>query len=179
MDDMYIEGRWYVDGPLDEQGKEIIPWRFMQGVIFEWEKPLTLPLYRRGRALDYTGLLFIVVSSRFVSVCERLGIQDEVQFIPARIEEHPEPYFILNPLRIIKCIDEARCQEVRFWEPRHEEPQRVGHYRNVVGMKVDPEKIGDASIFRPWGWQGTLIVSERVKQAIEDEGLLGPKFMEV
>lgn len=49
----------------------------------------------------------------------------------------------------------------------------------LYGLKIDPKKIGDASIFRPWGWTGTLIVSERVKQAIEKEGLIGPKFIEV
>ncbi|EPX65047.1 hypothetical protein D187_000472 [Cystobacter fuscus DSM 2262] len=55
----------------------------------------------------------------------------------------------------------------------------MGHYRNVVGLKVDPEKVGDAHIFRPWGWPVALIVSERVKRALEDEGLSGPRFIEV
>jgi hypothetical protein len=95
------------------------------------------------------------------------------------VEEHSEPYFVLNPLRIIRCIDVARCEEVTYWEPRHGDPERVGHYRNVVGMKVDPEKIGDANLFRPWGWQGILLVSERFKLALEQEGLSGPIFMEV
>jgi hypothetical protein len=178
---MHIPGRWHVKGPRDEQGQQIIPWRLQQGMVFHTEMPLVLLLGQQGHALDFslTGLNIPVVNGRFVSVCERLGIQHEVQFIPARVEEHPEPYFVLNPLRIIKCIDESRCEEVTFWEPRHGVPEKVGHYRNVVGMKVEPEKIGDANIFRPWGWQGALIVSERFKRAMEEEGLSGPSFVEV
>ncbi|MFY0562375.1 imm11 family protein [Archangium lansingense] len=167
--------------PLDEQGEDILPWQLFQAKIFEWKKPLVLPLYRPGRSLDFsqTGFNFVVVSGRFVSLCERLGIQDEVQFIPARVEEHPEPYFVLNTLRIIRCVDEARCEEFSFWGPEDGEPERVGHYRHVSGLKVDPEKIGATSIFRPWGWLVPLIVSERVKRAIEEEGLIGPRFIEV
>jgi hypothetical protein len=181
MDDVYIPGRWYVDSPRDDQGRELIAYQFMRGESLGWENPLFLPIHIPGRALDFTQTAFgfTVVNSRFVSVCERLGIQDEVQFIPARVQGQPEPYFVLNTLRIIRCVDEARCEEFSFWEPRHGSPERVGHYRNLSGLKVDPEKIGDASIFRPWGWTGALIVSERVKRAIEEEGLSRPKFTEV
>ncbi|ATB42824.1 hypothetical protein CYFUS_008303 [Cystobacter fuscus] len=181
MDDVHIEGRWHVESPLDAQGREIIPQDFLRGRALHWDAPLVLPLYRRGRALDFsqTGLNFAVVNGRFATLCERLGIQHQIQLIPARVEEHPEPYFVLNTLRLIRCVDEARCEELSFWEPRHGEPERVGHYRNVVGLKVDPEKVGDAHIFRPWGWPVALIVSERVKRALEDEGLSGPRFVEV
>ncbi|PTL77163.1 hypothetical protein DAT35_46480 [Vitiosangium sp. GDMCC 1.1324] len=166
---------------MDDQGEEIFPYQFLQGKILRWEKPLFLPMYRRGRALDFswTGLGFVVVSGRFVSVCERLGLQNEVQFVPARVEEHPESYFVLNTLRTIRCVDEARCDEVSFYEPGYEDPGLVGQYRHISGLKVDPEKIGDASIFRPWGWPVALIVSERVKRAMEEEGLSGPAFIEV
>ncbi|PTL78371.1 hypothetical protein DAT35_39980 [Vitiosangium sp. GDMCC 1.1324] len=181
MDDMYVPGRWYVRSPLNAQGERIIPWEFRQGMPVCLDGEPFLPVSRPGRALDFTlteaGITF--VSQRLVSLCERLGIQDEVQFIPARVEGRAEPYFILNTLRLIKCVDEARCEEVTFWEPRHGEPDRVGHYQNVAGLKIDPTKVGDSNIFRPWGWTVALIVSERVKVAIESEGITGTKFIEV
>lgn len=181
LDDVHIPERWYVDSPRDDQGTELIPYQFRRGRILGWEKPLYLPIHIPGRALDFTqaALGFIIVNSRFVSVCDRLGIQNEVQFIPARVEGQSEPYFVLNPLRIVKCVDEARSEEFSLWEPRHGVPEKVGHYRHVSGLKIDPEKVEDASIFLPWGWTVVLIVSERVKQAIEEEGLVRPKFIEV
>ncbi|MGZ3457947.1 MAG: AHH domain-containing protein [Archangium sp.] len=145
------------------------------------EREPFLPLSRPGRALDFTQteVGIVVVSQRFVSLCKQIGVQDEVQLIPARVEGQRDPYFILNTLRIIRCVDEARCEEVTFWEPRHGAPHKVGHYRNVAGLRIDPTKVGDANIFRPWGWTVALIVSERVKLAMEKEGLTGAKFIEV
>ena len=120
-----------------------------------------------------------MLSQRLVSLWERLGLQEEYQLIPARVEGQTERFFILNTLRIIRCVDEARCGEVTFWEPRHGDPERVGHYRNVRGLKIDSARVGDSHIFRPWGWTIVLIVSERVKQAMEAEGMRGAKFVEV
>lgn len=116
MDDVHLEGRWHVESPLDAQGREIVPQDFLLGRALRWEAPLVLPLYRRGRALDFsqTGLNFAVVNGRFATLCGRLGIQHQIQLIPARVEEHPEPYFVLNTLRLIRCVDEARCEERSF-----------------------------------------------------------------
>ncbi|AKJ07745.1 Hypothetical protein AA314_09371 [Archangium gephyra] len=46
-------------------------------------------------------------------------------------------------------------------------------------MRIDPSKVGDAEIFRPWGWQTIILVSERVKQAMEEAGVTGTRFTEV
>jgi hypothetical protein len=46
-------------------------------------------------------------------------------------------------------------------------------------MRIDPSKVGEAEIFRPWGWQIVIIVSERVKRAMEEEKITGARFVEV
>jgi hypothetical protein len=43
-------------------------------------------------------------------------------------------------------------------------------------MRIDPTKVGDAHIFRPWGWNVALIVSEDLKDAMEAVGITGTKF---
>ncbi len=178
--DVHIPGRWYVQGPWDAEGRRIIPGRLQEGNALSVDWMPFFSVRYPGQALDYTETeATAVVSHRFVSLCEQLGIQNDVQFIPARVENKSEQYFILNTLRIIRCIDEARCEEVTFWEPRHGEPERVGEYRNVAGLRIDPTKVGGANIFRPWGWTVVLIVSERVKLAMEEEGLSGARFIEV
>jgi hypothetical protein len=67
---------------------------------------------------------------------------------------------------------------VLYWRPEDERPDKLGKYRNVVGLKVDPARVGGANIFRPWGWIVVLLVSERVKLALEAEGITGPLFIE-
>ncbi|MFY0563894.1 imm11 family protein [Archangium lansingense] len=191
-DDVYIPGRWHLRFPLfkdgenelgreDDDERELFDtWRFSEGRVLEIERPIRLSVKPAGVALEYTEAMGIpIVHRRVVSLFERLGIQKEVQFIPVEVEGQTEPWFILNALQVIRCIDDARCEEVFYRLPEHGDPSRVGQYKNVRGLKVDPEKVGSANIFRTWGWLVVLIVSERVKSAMEQEGITGIKFIEV
>ncbi|HEX5748053.1 MAG TPA: DUF1629 domain-containing protein [Archangium sp.] len=180
MDDRRARDRWHLGAPLDEQGQELDPWQFDEGRSLELGCVPHFPLEVPGHPLDFCWAAFsiLVVSERFVRLLERLHVH-EVQAIPARVDAHPEPYFILNPLRVIRCIDDARCEEVRYFKPEDGQPEKVGQYRVVAGMRIDPTKVGDAHLFRPWGWTVALIVSEDLKQALEREGITGTRFLEV
>lgn len=181
-DDMSSPDRWVVEQTgFDEKGRKSDVWQFTRGAPLELEGRPVLGITYPGPALEFslTAMGTPVVAQRVVSLFEPLGLQHEVQFISALLEGWAEPYFILNTLRLIRCIDVDRCEEVRLWEPRHGDPKKVGQYRNVVGLRVDPAKIGDTHVLRPWGWRGTLIVSERIKQIMERAGITGTKFVEV
>lgn len=181
-DDMRIPGRWHLRSPVDAQGQLIEPWPFTEGSALDTTKVIHFPVNPSGSALDFTLASFSipVVNGRVVSLLEQLGVvTSEVQLIPAVVEGQSEPYFVLNALQVIRCIDDARCDEVLYWLPEDNRPDKEGQYRDVSGLKVDPEKIGDSNVFRPWGWTVVLIVSERVKLAMESEGITGPRFIEV
>lgn len=178
-DDKYIPGRWHLRMPLGRENELFDTWRFHEGRVLNIEGPIRLSVKPAGIPLDFSHALGIpVVNRRVVSLFERLGI-GEVQFIPVEVEGQSEPWFILNALQIIRCIDDARCEEVLYWRPEDGEPERVGEYRNVVGMKIDPARVGGTHIFRPWGWLVVLIISECVKRAMESEGITGTDFVEV
>jgi hypothetical protein len=180
-DDMRLPGRWHLKSPVDEQGNEVEPWQFKAGKYLELERTPIFCLARPGDELDFTltGLTIPLVHRRVTSLFERLGLQQEVQFLPARVEGQSNSYFILNVLQTIRCIDDARCEEVLYWLPEDNRPDKVGQYRNVAGLRIDPAKVGRAQVFRTWGWRGPIIVSERVKSAMKDEGITGPEFIEV
>ena len=182
-DNVYIPGRWHLRMPLhEEEGREELfdAWRFKEGRLLSIEKPILISMKPAGIPLEFSHALGVpIVHRRVVSLFERLGLQKEVQFIPVEVEGQTEPWFILNALQTIRCIDDARCEEVLYWLPEDNRPDRVGEYRNVVRLKVDPAKLGEAHIFRPWGWKVILIVSEHVKRAMEAEGITGTKFIEV
>jgi hypothetical protein len=180
FDNVYVPGRWYLRMPLGREDELFDTWRFHEGRVLDIKEPICLSMKPAGIPLDFSHALGIpIVNRRVVSLFERLGMEKEVQFIPVEVEGQAEPWFILNALQVIKCIDDARCEEVFYWQPEDDRPDKVGGYRNVRGLKVDPAKIGDANIFRPWGWLVVLIVSERVKRAMEEEGLTGTRFVEV
>ncbi len=179
--DMRIPGRWVLQSPVDEHGEEVDPWQFTESRVLEVQSKLLssrvlFPGVNSTSASRTWAL--VVVHGRVVHLFERMGVQ-EVQFLPAQVEGHSGPYFILNTLRVIRCIDDARCEEVRYWKPENGQPDKVGEYRVVAGMRIDPTKVGDARIFRPWGWPVALIVSEDLKQAMEAEGITGTRFIEV
>ncbi|WPB76426.1 hypothetical protein KYC5002_46500 [Archangium violaceum] len=179
-DDMRIVGRWHLSHPVDGHGEKINPWQFTKSQWLEPQGVIRFPVKPDGLALEFTQDAFVtpVVHGRVVQLFERLGIQ-EVQFIPIQVEGHAEPYFILNTLRVIRCIDDARCEEVQNWKPEDGEPQKVGEYRFVAGLRIDPTKVEGTRIFRPWGWPLALIVSEDLKQTLEAERITGTRFVEV
>ncbi|HEX5746110.1 MAG TPA: DUF1629 domain-containing protein [Archangium sp.] len=180
MDDRQSLSRWHLGTPVDEQGQELDPWQFKEGRWLELGCVPRFPLDVRGDPLDYCWAAFSipVVHGRVVQLFEQLGVRD-VQFIPAQVEGREGPYFILNALSIIRCIDDARSRRVEYWRPEDERPDKLGQYRVVSGMRIDPSKVGDARVFRPWGWRVALIVSEDLKQAMEAEGITGTRFIEV
>lgn len=179
-DDRHAPGRWHLGSPVDVQGEEIDPWQFKDGRILELGCVPRFPLDIPGRSLDFCWAAFSVpvVHSRLVELFDRLRV-DGVQFIPAQVEGHPEPWYILNALQIIRCIDDARCEQVQYWKPEDNRPDKLGQYRAVYGLRIDPTKVGDARIFRPWGWRVALIISEDIKRAMEAAGLSGTRFVEV
>ena len=180
-DDMRQPGRWHLRHPVDEHGRKIDPWQFDEGQWLEPQGLVRFPVRPAGQEFDFTLAAFSipVVHGRVVQLFERLGLQPEVQFLPVQVEGHAGPHFILNALRIIRCIDDARCREVRYFQPEDGQPEKVGKYRVVSGMRIDPTRVGEARIFRPWGWTMVLLVSEDVKEAMEREGLTGMRFTEV
>lgn len=176
-DDRRSRDRWHLGPPLDEHGEELDPWQFKAGQLLELGCVPRFPLDVPGRALDYCWAAFSisVVHERVVELFTHLRVQG-VQFIPTQVEGHTGPYFILNTLRTLRCIDDARCEEVRYFTPEDGQPEKVGWYRVVSGMRIDPSKVGDAQIFRPWGWNVALIVSEELMDAMEAVGITGTTF---
>lgn len=179
-DDMKIPGRWHLGNPIDRQGQEVDVWQFGKGKRLPIQGGIRFQLEAAGHPLDFSldTLAIPVVHRRVKTLFEKLALQDEVQFIPVEVEGQREPWFVLNALRIIPCIDEARCDEVQRWLPEDGRPNKVGQYRSVIGLRVDPAKVGEARICRPLGWTVALIVSEDLKQALEKAGITGTKFIE-
>lgn len=179
QDHMSIPGRWVLEGPFDEQGNELDSWPFGKGERVERAGVSQFKMSHPGDAVDIsqTGLGIPVISGRVAAILEQLCPQD-VQLLAARVEGRTEPWFILNILHIIRCIDDARCGEVQYWKPEDGRPEKLGEYFYIHRLKVDPTKIQGAHIFRPWGWSAAMIISEPLKEALEAQGITGMRYIE-
>ncbi|MCP3138947.1 imm11 family protein [Pyxidicoccus xibeiensis] len=179
-DDVYVPGRWHLHTPLDERGEEVNPWQFTKGHSVQLSGRLRMPLQVDGVPLDFTlgGMDVPVVRAHVADLLEEVA-SDDLQILPVDIDGQTDPYRIVVATRLIRCIDDQASEEVRYWKPEDGRPEKVGKYRVVAGMRIDPSKVGNAHVFRPWGWTVALIVSEDIKHALERAHVTGTKFREV
>ncbi|HLM44469.1 MAG TPA: DUF1629 domain-containing protein [Myxococcaceae bacterium] len=180
-DDMTRPDRWLLGDPLDEQGKEVRALQFMSGEPTRFEGRLRVPVYHPGTSLDFTRVDtggFPVVTEKVARVLAELAPGD-IHLFPAEVESRSEPYFVVNVARRVKCIDEAASEEVLYEDPEDDWPDELGYYQSVHGMRIDPSQVGDAKVFRPWGYTGSLLVAEDVKEALERIGATGLRFTTV
>ncbi|MCY1077531.1 imm11 family protein [Archangium lansingense] len=176
-----LPGCWELGSLLDSQRQRLEdPWRFTAGrSASATQGRITIPVERSGNPLDFSRAAFgtPVVHSRVAAIFTELAPQD-VQLVPVDVEGQREEYFILNATRLVKCIDDQASEEVSFWRPEDGLPEKVGTYFSVSGMRIDTSRVGDAQVFRTWGWDA-LIVSEDIKSALERLGATGMMFKEV
>ncbi|WP_342747659.1 imm11 family protein [Melittangium boletus] len=144
------------------------------------EGRLRVPVDQPGEPLDFSladmGAV-PVVSEKVATLLVQMAPND-VQLFPVDVDT-PGPYFVVNVIRLVKCIDDQASEEVRYWMPEHGRPDRVGTYSSVSGMRIDPKTVGDAKVFRTWGWHIALIIAEDIKDALERAGITGARFTEV
>ncbi|RKG52074.1 hypothetical protein D7X30_35250 [Corallococcus sp. AB011P] len=176
------EGVWVLEVPWNElRQEEEDPWMFTKGSRVHVEGHLTVPIGDPGRPHDFCRITFGLTPVIHVKLANVLleHAADDVQLIPVTIPKHPDQYALLVATKLIRCIDEQASEGVRFWEPQHGQPWKIGEYRSVDIMRIDKSKVGDAKLFRPWGWKVALIVSEDLKTALERTGATGMFFTEV
>ena len=181
MDDMSSPERWVLGDALDSRGQTIGASLFLNEAPVHFDGRLRIPISHPGSPLDFSfsdSGDFPVVTSKIAQVLAE-GAPADVQLYPAQVDSQSEPYFLVNVARQVRCIDDDACTEVSYWEPEDGRPDKVGQYRSVYGMRIAPSRVGDARVFRPWGYAGTLLVSEEVKDALERTGASGLEFTEV
>ena len=180
--DVYVPGRWYLREPTAPDGQRIPDiWAFVQGRLVEEPRPLYIPFSRPGQPLDFDKTTVAgtpVVSARIAAVFRNMARTD-VQLFSVEVEGQAEPFFLLNVARVLRCIDDVACEEARLWLPEDGRPDRVGEYHVISGLRIDKSKTGDARVFRLWGYLPTIVVDGELKDALEQTGIVGGRFIEV
>jgi hypothetical protein len=178
-DDVYIPHRWDLGMPMNSQGQKLDDWQFRLGEPVHIQERLKVPVRGAGKPLDYTeaGVRLPVVHVRVASLFAELA-PDDVQLLPVDVEGEPDQYLILVATRRFRCIDE-KASRIQLWTHEDGVPHKVGQYSSVRDLRIDKSKVGNAQVFRCEGWEGPLIVSEKIKDALQRMGATGPRFEEV
>jgi hypothetical protein len=167
LDAVEHPGRWHLRAPVTAAGEAVDPWQFTQARPLHDLPPLRVSVRYPGVPLSFTfaGFDIPVVSQEVQAALAGVGA---LQWVGVEVGDAPgasDEYLILNVLQKARCLDETRSQFTR-WMPHDGRPDRMGSYRMVTQLAIDPERApGD--VFRVDGWEVALIVSDAVRSALE------------
>jgi hypothetical protein len=167
LDDMSLRGRWFLKGPVNQQGERVDPRIFTTGNPVDITAPLVIPLRQPGIALDFTLADFgMPVVTRTLGLKLAAVAPSELQRLPATIEGVEGEYDVVNVLAALDCLDRARSQ-VRYWTESDGRPGKVGKPRMITSLGIDPSRALGRHIFRILDWEVALIVSESLASALD------------
>jgi hypothetical protein len=178
-DDVYFPSRWYLGDIIDEDN-----WQFVYGgKIDEMLLPsqLYIELYQDGIAMDYTtneAFSVPIISER---IKMQLGGIKGLQFIPVTLKDKKVDlkHFIMIVTATLDCVDEELSEFGKFVDNDPVRPDLSGHYSWFTKLIINPAKLNGEDIFRIDKAEHYLVVSERVKTAIEEIDATGVLFSPV
>jgi len=179
QDDVEVPGRWWLGSPRDSQGNEVNPDSFTVALSLGVMSPLTIPLKYQGIPLDFTFGAFEmpVLNSRTLRLLEEFAA-GAFQSFTVSIENHAGDYAAVNFLEMRKCLDEAQSEFIK-WTRNDHRSDKAGQYRQITKLRIDPRLVENCDVFRLWGWDTTLIISERIQRAFVEHKISGVCFIEV
>jgi hypothetical protein len=179
-DDNRFGDRWFLYEPLLENGLSIDARLFRYGKTYEGVAPHSVPVQQNGKRIAFNLAAFDmpVVSNEVASILRAVA-ESHCEFFPVIIGDSNVEMSILNVVLRIECVDEPRCEEVIKWRPEDNRHDRMGFYRSIGGLRIDSMKTAGHHIFRIFGWEVSLIVSEIIRAKLEAVENLGIVFDEV
>lgn len=149
--------------------------------VIDVTPPLTLYRSYEGTPLDFTftDSCMPVATKRVADILGELGGQD-IQRFPVRVDCIEEDFEIINVVACVDCLDTERSEISEWWEEGNDiRPDKAGMPHVIDRLVIDPERVGDHRIFRIKTWTVPVIVSEAVKQALEEARVSGVLFRPV
>jgi len=181
-DDITCSDRWHLDMPRDAKGIEIDPRVFVHGETYNGVRPASVAIDAKypGREVQFNLAAFDmpVVSASVAGIIANIAPASIERFVIS-IPLAQEEYVILNVTQRARCVDEQRTEYVAKWMSGDMRPDKVGHYKALGGLQIDPCRTHGLHVFRVEGWVIALVVSERVKLALEKVRDLGVTFVPV
>jgi hypothetical protein len=176
--DSAVSDLWFLGQPVSYSGEAIDPRRFTACQRFgPVDQPLRLPIQRTGRAARLTfGSFDMPIVDRALGAAFSATAGDDVELVPA-ITKDGTQLSIANVLSCLDCIDESKTVGEK-WAESHGRPDRVGRYRTILHLFVDPRRANH-EIFRVAGWKIALVVSDNFAHATGLAAIEGIRLLPV
>lgn len=165
---------WVLADPVLADGSVGSEWDFRTGNLYHGMVELTTfsEGVRTGISPDLP-----LISRKLVGILDDLLVPAQVQLVPVIVDGDPERYVLLNVLQYPDCIDHDHVYGLRL--PPDDE-FLPGHYKMVLPLRVNHEKVAGLHFCRPHDFRGVLLVSDAFKDRVEGaDPALGVVFEQV
>ena len=140
--------------------------------------PFTISAAGPRSEINLTWHQMCVVSTRIAEAIVETAERD-IQLIPVSIAGDSDEWCLVNPLWIIDCLDHERSIITNYYPDDFEQPAKAGTPRGILRLVIDPERVGNHDLFRVKDWTMAIIVSDRLRLALEETWALGLRFEQV
>jgi len=173
-----IDGAWYLSEINDENGEGLLGSHFNQGKKFNQTTKLTVIPNVVGQPVDFRETSFAVpiVSEAFAKIVETFD-PNAIQRIPVTVAPNITGFEILNILTKLDCIDYETTLLEKYTNDLHYMfPDKIGQIKGIFDLHVRPEIAKSHHIFRLSEYWVITIISEELKDALEEKNFTGMKF---
>lgn len=168
---------WSLSDASLPDGKKVWGEEFRTGKRHQNIPGLAVRVHQAGLPLDFSFTPFgaIVVSER-ASVLLARHFADVVDLHPVAIIGENGQFYIANFFHIIQCLNVAKSGAVAI-QKKSSNRSTDTTYMHVPKLVINRNQIPiSLDAFRIKGWTGPLLVSDRMKSAIEFEKFTGLFF---
>lgn len=154
------------------------------GVTFKEEAPITAIIKNaKGIKADVIvgGSTLPIISEKFKEFITSFSELEykNLEFIPVLFDpKHKLPnYYLMNILNNIPCFDYEKSVFSRLPIDIFPDQQHIVH--NIQKVVLKDELVGQRNIFRIAEYRVPIYITEKLKNAMEEEGFTGFEFKEV
>ncbi len=171
--DIAIHGIWFLAEIRDEDGKEVLGINFSTAIPYFESKKLTVFQSTKGQGPDFsmTAWGVPIVSQAFADVVESMALTS-IQLLPVEVDGAGDGFYILNVISKVACVDYEKTIVQRY-TPDIDPPERVGKIHPLYNITINPELASGNHIFRLEEWDIILIISDELKETLEQQNLTG------
>lgn len=171
---------WFLSDLKDGNGQKVDPRLYARSRELPPYENLSMQITEEGPPIDFSfsALDIIIISKKAGDIIQQL-CGDDITRIPVAIDGVGEGYEILFIHCFIDCIDRDNTEHIMYWTEDDHRADLAGGFRMIIGMKVNPEKIGKTHLARVQGWPQAVICSQSLKDALERENITGIRFEKV
>ncbi len=112
------------------------------------------------------------VNEKFINCLKAVG-ETNYQLFPIKVLPEEKPYYILNILNIIDCVDREKSK-FTVWTEEDNRPDKLGKYFGFDKMVLDHSKVPDGvHLFRVFEYKIVAVASKELVQEFEKNKIKG------